>query len=195
MDAIADTYPLNREENGETAKAVKELYEIYANKLFSYTRKNYSIPEDGIWTIVYKTIYKMTEVQDRYTFESEFKRSAFIFKMHINFLRNYFRDDKSLEGNLHEVEMNDDLLIRNESTPAPESPQMKILQKELDKLDEWQRILLLMRGQDIPYSEIVPFVNKPEKQLKVYYARLKKMLFENINSELKKLNTVSDAKK
>ena len=195
MSAITDTYPLTKEANNETNKAVKELYETYAKKLFAYTKKNYGIGEDDTWTIVYKTIYKMAEVKDRYTFENEFKRSAFIFKMHINFLRNYFRDNKSFEGSVCEVEMNYDLPSKDESTQTQENPQMKILQTELDKLEEWQRILLLMRGQDIPYSEIIPFVNKPERQLKVYYARLKKMLLENITSQLKKLNTVSHAKK
>jgi DNA-directed RNA polymerase specialized sigma24 family protein len=137
----------------------------------------------------------MAEVKDRYTFDHENKRAAFIFKMHINFLRNFFRDDKSFEGNLHEVELRDDIASKDETSAIPESIQMNILKQELDKLDEWQRILLLMRGQDMPYSEIASFVNKPEGQLKVYYARLKKILFENISSELKKLNITAHAKK
>ena len=190
MSAVTTTYSLKEEEN----KAVKELYETYAKKLFAYTHKNYSISEDDAWTIVYKTIYKMAEVKEKYMFENEYKRSVFIFKMHINFLKNYFRDDKSFEGNLYEVEMNNDIVSKDESAQPPKSPQMKILQNELDKLDEWQRILLLMRGQGMPYSEIASFVNKPEGQLKVYYARLKKMLLENITSELNKLNTTTNAK-
>lgn len=194
MSAITYTYPLKKEVNTEANNAVKELYETYAKKLFAYTKKNYGIAEDDIWTLVYKTIYKMAEIKDRYTFENEFKRSGFIFKMHINFLRNYFRDSKSFERNLQEVELNNNLIAgKEEATPAQESLQMKILKNELDKLEEWQRILLLMRGQDMPYSEIVPFVNKPEKQLKVYYARLKQLLLENITSELKKLNTAHNA--
>ena len=64
----------------------------------------------------------------------------------------------------------------------------------MDKLEEWQRILLLMRGQDMPYNEISAFVNKPENQLKVYYARLKKQLLENVSAELNKLNAVSHGK-
>lgn len=192
MSTVTRKYSSNNEEEN---KAVKELYETYAKKLFAYTHKNYSISEDDVWTIVYKTIYKMAEVKEKYTFENEHKRSAFIFKMHINFLRNYFRDDKSFEGNLYEVELNNDLASKDDPAPPPESPQMKILQNELDKLDEWQRILLLLRGQDMPYSEIASFVNKSEDQLKVYYARLKKMLQENILSELKKINIPTNEKK
>jgi RNA polymerase sigma factor (sigma-70 family) len=188
MSAITNTYPLNLVEN----KAVKELYETYAKKLFAYTKKNYSINEDDIWTIVYKTIYKMAGVKGGYTFENEFKRSGFIFKMHINFLRNYFRDNKSFESKLHEVELHNEFVSKDESQPTTESPQMKLLQRELDKLEEWQRILLLMRGQDMPYSEIAKFVSKPEEQLKVYYARLKKMLLESITSQLKNVNTTAN---
>lgn len=183
--------PLDENKN----EAVKELYEMYAKKLFAYTCKNYGISVDNTWAVVYKTIYKMAEVKDKYTFENEFKRSAFIFKTHINFLRNFFRDDRSFEGNLQQVEINYELEGKDESAAPPDSLKMKILKQELDKLEEWQRILLLMRGQDMPYSDIVPFVNKPEEQLKVYYARLKKSLFENISFKLNKLNTIDHGSK
>jgi RNA polymerase sigma factor (sigma-70 family) len=184
---------LIKEANREVTQAVKEFYEAYAEKLFAYTKKNYSIAVDDIWTLVYKTIYKMAEVKDRYTFENEFKRSGFVFKTHINFLRNYFRDTKLFESNLQQVEMTADLASKDESAPTPESPRMSLLQKELDKLEDWQRILLLMRGQDMPYSQIATFVGKPEGQLKVYYARLKKQLLENINLQLQKTPPTSHA--
>jgi hypothetical protein len=56
-------------------------------------------------------------------------------------------------------------------------------------MEDWERILLLMRGQNIPYSEISKFVHKPEKQLKVYYARLKKKLLEDMNETLNKIDS------
>lgn len=46
-------------------------------------------------------------------------------------------------------------------------------------------MLLLLRSQDMPYSEIAKFVNKPEDQLKVYYSRLKKALTKRMNEKLK----------
>jgi hypothetical protein len=39
------------------------------------------------------------------------------------------------------------------------------------------------------YSKISEFVKKPENQLKVYYARLKKQLTDNVNAELEKIKT------
>ena len=91
---------------GQSA-TVKMYYESYAKKLLAYTCKNYSVNEDDAWTIVYKTVYKMAEVHDKYKFENEHKQRGFIFKTHVNFLRNYFRDNKSFEHKNLEVELND----------------------------------------------------------------------------------------
>jgi len=185
MSFLTEKKSINTEDSNTV---VKMFYEAYSQKLFGYTCKNYSINADDAWTVVYKTIYKMAEINDKYTFENEHKRRAFVFKTHINFLRNYFRDNKSFERVNHEVELKD-FIYTDEEEPNKENFQLKILKSELDKLEGWQRILLLMRGQNMPYSEIAVFVQKPEKQLKVYYARLKQQLLENVNAELNKLNS------
>ncbi len=181
-----ETYGLLSENNHEV---VKSLYEVYAKKLLAYTCKNYTIDKDDAWAIVYKTIYKIAEVGPKYTFENEQKRSAFIFKTHIHFLRNYFRDNKSFEKNNQEVELHENFTDKDQEIQPTRNLPLIILQQELEKLEDWQRILLLMRGQDMPYSKISEFINKPEKQLKVYYARLKKQLTDNVNAELEKIKT------
>ena len=173
---------------------VKQLYETYAKKLLAYTCKNYTIDKDDAWAIVYKTIYKIADVKDSYVFDIEQKLSAFIFKTHINYLRNYFRDNKSFEKNHYEVDLTDNIVSRTDEDERPiKNLPLTILQQELDKLEDWQRILLLMRGQDIPYSKISEFVNKPENQLKTYYARLKKQLMDSVNAELEKIKTTQNA--
>src|SRR5438445_200028 len=90
-----------------TKQLVETLYLTYGKKLFAYTRKNYTINEDDNWTLVYKTLYRIADVADKYNFETEEKRSAFIFKTHINYLRNYFRDNRSFESRNFEVELMD----------------------------------------------------------------------------------------
>jgi DNA-directed RNA polymerase specialized sigma24 family protein len=175
------------EVNIDTQKIVKELYECYAMKLLAYTRRNYNINEDDAMNLVYKTIYRIVDVYDRYHFENEQKRTAFIFKTHINYLRNYYRDNKSFENRNFEVEIKEFHAGTDEPIGAID-PKLSLLQKLLDKMEDWQRILLLMRGQGVPYNEISKFVSKPEKQLKVYYARLKKQLVDDMNEELNKLN-------
>lgn len=178
-----------------TNDLVKELYKSYANRLLKYTLKNYGISEDDAWNVVYKTIYRIAEIHDRYHFGSRNKENAFVFKTHINYLRNYFRDNKSFEHRNKEVTLREEFSDSKEEHPLSNNLQLSLLQAQLDKLEAWERILLLMRGQDIPYSEIAKFVSKPEKQLKVYYARLKKQLLVDMNEQLQHLNEVTNEKK
>jgi len=191
MNIVIDEYQNNVDAN----KLVKQLYEQYARKLLSYTQNNYAISEDDAWTLVYKTIYKIADVYDKYNFENEQKQSAFVFKTHINFLRNYFRDNKSFEAKNLEVGIDEDLIPEKQESNTHENTNLKILQEELDKLEDWERILLLMRGQEMPYSDIAKFVHKPERQLKVYYARLKKQLLNNVNEKLQRLDKINHGKK
>lgn len=186
MSFEKETYTTTQQNN----KVVQDLYEVYAKKLLAYTCKNYTIDKDDAWAIVLKTIYKIAEVNDRYVFEVEQKKSAFIFKTHINYLRNYFRDNKSFEKNHYEVDLIDNHAVNSDEDEQPtQNLPLIILQQELEKLEDWQRILLLMRGQDMPYSKIAEFVKKPENQLKTYYARLKKQLEDTVNAELQKIKT------
>lgn len=167
---------------------VKELYEVYAVRLLAYTKRCYTINEEDRISLVYKTIYKIAAVEHKYKFASEAKRNAFIFKTHINYLRNYFRDNKQFEHKNFEVELQD---VQEEHLDADTlivNPKLQLLETLLQRMQDWERSLLLLRGQDMPYSEIAGYVNKPEKHLKVYYARLKKQLLEDMNNLLKKAN-------
>ena len=192
MSSVSINHLRDTEKNN---KAVKALYEKYAKKLLVYTCKNYGIAEDVAMSIVYKTIYKIAGTEDKYTFGNKHKEAGFVFKTHINYLKNYFRDDRTFENKNVEVELDEEMSAGEEAAATTENLPLKILQRELDKLQEWERILVLMRGQEMPYSEIAAFVDKPEKQLKVYYARIKKLLLENVNNELQKLNASNNAKK
>lgn len=181
------TYGSLSDKNNEV---VKQLYEAYAKKLLAYTCKNYGIDKDDAWAVVYKTIYKIAEVGKEYHFENEQKRSGFIFRTHINFLKNYFRDNKSFEKNNQEVDLTEQFAEKEPETETVQNLPLAVLQQELDKLNDWERILLLMRGQDMPYSKIAEFVKKPENQLKVYYARLKKQLADDVNARLQQIKTM-----
>ncbi len=186
MSSEPKTYTLLR---SDREKGIKLLFELYAKKLLNYAAYNWKTEQDAAWDLIYKTIYKVADVINEYEFENEEKFASFIFKIFINYLRNHVRDAKTaMQGNL-EVELNDNI-INNYSDVAKQTkvtPALKILQHELDKLEDWQRILLLMRSQNMAYSEIVKYVNKPEDQLKTYYARLKKQLSEKVNEQLNAL--------
>lgn len=163
---------------------VKWLYERYAKKLLAYTLKTYLPDEDDAWSVVYKTLYRIAEVAGKHEFENEFKFNGFIFRTHINYLRNFLRDNKNFEARHQEIELNEQHAAEQQQEQVVQSLPLQVLQQELEKLEDWQRILLLMRGQDVPYSKIAAFVDKPEQHLKTYYARLKKQLHDAVNEQL-----------
>lgn len=176
-----------KHKNKET---VALLYERYGKKLYGFAVAKWKVTEDDAWELVYKTLYKAMNVSDQYTFADEGKFSAFLFKIFVNYLRNHYRDTKAkgivttelLET--HEKMSSD----RKESEEEKEStsPLMRCLQKALALLDDWQRILLLMRAQDHSYEEISAYAGRPGNQLKVYHMRLKKVVTEKTNDCMNK---------
>lgn len=186
---MTDINSILKNKNKET---ISWLYERYGKKLYRFAVTKWKVSEDDAWELVYKTLYNVIKVSERYTFESEEKFMGFLFKMFVNFLRNHYRDTKAkgiVETELlekHEKAIYD----RKESYEEKEStnPLMRCLQKALAILDDWQRILLLMRAQDHSYEDIAKYVSRPQAQLKVYHMRFKKIVTEKTNECLKKTN-------
>ena len=184
---MTDINTILQNKNKET---VAILYERYGKKLYGYAMHKWKVEEDDAWELVYKTLYKVMSVGEKYNFENEGKFSSFLFKTFINYLRNHYRDTKAkgivtielLET--HEKISSD----RKEGDDEKEStsPLMRCLQKALAILEDWQRILLLMRAQDHSYEDISPYVSRPSDQLKVYYMRLKKVVTEKTNDCMNK---------
>ncbi|CAN5912619.1 hypothetical protein BH11BAC7_BH11BAC7_20430 [soil metagenome] len=187
-----------KSENKETYKVVirkdKEsialLYAQYGKKLYAYALHSWKITEDEAWDLVYKTLYKVLDTTANYSFDSEKNYSSFIFKVFVNYLRQYYRDNKKAKESLDIVNANDTNEHYGEPEVAEEIPEtnsvkMTLLKEELEKLQDWERMLLLLRSQDMPYSAIAEFVHKPEEQLKVYYSRLKAALTKRMNEKLK----------
>ena len=165
-----------------------EVYNKYGRKLYGYAIAKWNVTEDEAWELVYKTIDKTIETHDRYSFESEEKFASFIFKIFINYLRNHYRDTKnkrletvSFEEGVEYAKQDVDHLNEEEE---PESLNMKLLKEELSKLEDWQRVLLLMRAQNYSYEEISEIIKKPAEQMKVYYLRYKQKILNNINDKL-----------
>lgn len=163
--------------------AVETLYRKYGRKLYAYSVSNWKLSEDESWDMVYKTLFKVIEAAPKYSFESEQALTSFVFKVFINFLRNHYRDHA--KNKIEITEMNENLGISADEEALP-NPRLNALNEELDLLEDWQRILLLMRSQDVPYAKIAEFVKKPESQLKVYYGRLKKLIADNLEKRFMK---------
>lgn len=164
---------------------ITEAYNRYGKKLYAYAITHWNVTEDEAWDLIYKTIYKIQEVHQNYTFESEEKFASFIFRVFINNLRNHYRDHK-LNKTFEFMPMDDVDLSTHEAGNIPEAISKKIsaLNEVLDGMEDWERMLLLMRSEGRAYSEIAIYIDKPESQLKVYYQRLKEKLTKKLNGEL-----------
>jgi RNA polymerase sigma factor (sigma-70 family) len=162
------------------------LYERYGRRLYGYALHSWKLAEDEAWDLVYKTLYKVFDTTAEYTFESEKKYGSFIFKVFVNYLRQHYRDTKRLKSQLDILPLEETELPGETPAEEPKAPggKMALLQEVLDTLEDWERMLLLLRSQDMPYSEIARYVNRPEEQLKVYYQRLKATVAKRMNDKL-----------
>jgi RNA polymerase sigma factor (sigma-70 family) len=198
------TYILLRQHR---AAAVEVIYERYGKKLYSYACTSWSLDEDTSWELVYETLYKAIEKIDEYEFSSERKFGSFLFTIFCNNLRRHYRDSRKREERLSFSTFNELNFEQSKANPelvteravmdrmvsasveayeqgGGEDSLMKIMEDCLARLDDWERILLLLRSQDMPYTEVANYVNKPADQLKVYYQRAKAKLERLIELEL-----------
>lgn len=87
---------------------LEELYQTYGRKLYGYATTSWKLDKDTSWELIYKTLYKVIDTQEQYHFDHENKLAAFIFRVFINHLRNYYRDNKKLSERLHLIRMEDE---------------------------------------------------------------------------------------
>lgn len=172
-------------------EGISVLYNRYGKKLYTYAIRQWNLDEDQAWDIVYKAIYQVVNTIDKYEFENENKFSGFVFKIFINYLRNHYRDDKRRKEQLSFTPLAENHLNHNgtsvENHPeekSGDSQSMTLLKAELEKLEDWERILLLLRSQNVSYSDIAKHIDKPEEQLKVYYQRLKNKMMERLKNKI-----------
>jgi len=173
-----------KQEGLTTPEFITGLYNQYGKKLYAYAVKNWNVSEDQAWDLVYKTLYRVIETHKNYTFASEEKFGGFIFKIFINYLRNHYRDSKkkTIEQTADYSEVYN--RTADSSGEITSDPKLAALTEELEKMEDWQRMLLLMRSEGRPYSEIAQYIDKPEEQLKVYYQRLKESITKKMYERL-----------
>lgn len=164
-------------------QAITLLYNSYGKKLYGFAITRWNLDEDEAWELVYKTLYKVMEVIDKYSFETESKFNGFIFRIFINNLKNHYQAKKSRQMQTVELEEKHGSIQPAEKSSADqkESLHMKCLKSILAGFDDWKRVLLLMKAQNFSYEDIARYVNKPAEQLKVYYMRAKQVLVEKVN--------------
>ncbi len=161
-------------------KGLDLFYERYAKALFRYATQNWKTDEDLAWELIYQTLDSIIEKIDQYQFESEAKFSSFVLTVFLNRIRNQYRQAKNHPSTIS-LEENSTELLQEVDEEIPESLLMGKLNLALQNLEDWERMLLLLRAQQMPYAEIARYIDKPENQLKVYYQRLKIKLEKDIN--------------
>lgn len=203
------TYVLLRQER---ASAVEVIYERYGKKLYSYALTSWHLDDDTAWDIVYETLFKAVEKIDHYEFPTEKKFGSFLFTIFCNNLRRHYRDTKKREEHLSFSTFNEQNFEESRSNPElsterkvqdqmveqameaynkpPEGSNtlMTIMEDCLAKMKDWERVLLLLRSQNMPYNEIARYIHKPGDQLKVYHQRARKKLEKLIEHELTYIN-------
>src|SRR3569832_90780 len=126
-------FDIASEIKNKDADAIAWLYQKYGKKLFGYARLKWKLGEDDSWELVYKTLYKVLTVIDRYKFEDENKFAGFLFKIFINYLRNHYRDTKGKKTEWVELTETHELIKGEKqeyvSGEVKLSPQMACLQK------------------------------------------------------------------
>ena len=168
-------------------KGLEELFETYSNKLFSYCVSNWDFSEDEGWDVIYSTFETILDSIKGYDFESERHFENFLFKVFKNNLRQLYRKQKALSDHIQFVPLElDGLEIEGEKLFGQmhdenlkvSSPQIELLNKALEKLNDSDRELLLLRGQNFSYEQIASFLGIEDNQLKVKAHRAKKKLVE-----------------
>jgi len=120
-------------------RGVEWLYQKYGHKLHGYAVKVYNVSEDAAWDLVYKTIYKMLEIIIDHSFESEDKFAGYMFRTFVNYMKNFFRDEKTKTGGAVIISLEESKRdFANKSKEAKPNEQMQLLKSELDKLESWQ---------------------------------------------------------
>ncbi len=180
MSKVPETYKLDL----GNKELLGEVYERYGKKLYSYAICTWKLDEDNAWDIIYKTLDKVVASYKNYTFESEGKFASFVFKIFINLLRNHYRANQKLPQSFSLTDNDGAVMAEKQESGENTNPKLVALNEELEKMEDWQRMLLLMRSEGWSYADIAKYVDKPENQLKVYYQRLKEQLSKKLHERI-----------
>lgn len=176
--------------------ALLKLYELYGKKFYSYCISKWHLTADDAWDVVYRTLETLILKISGYSLESQVDFDRFVYKVLINFLRQHYRSSQALKAkeieyvNLDGIDtdkaflkyINEASLLEYYRVEAIASPEILQLKSALERLDDVDRDLLLLRAQNFSYEEIAGLLRIENHQLKVRHHRAKKKLIEMLTS-------------
>ena len=177
-------------------KGLEELYNIYGSRFYAYSVSRWHLSEDEAWDVVYKTLETLVLKLGNYQFESKALFEGFLFKVLVNFLRQYFRFKRTQHKDEIEFvdlnaedempyyiskQINKNAFAEYYKTELIESPNLIALNDALFQLEETDKDILLLRAQNYSYDEIAKLLEIDNNQLKVKHHRAKQKLVNIIN--------------
>ena len=188
-------------------KSLEILYNLYGKKLLGYALNRWFLDEDEAWELVYQTLETLVMKLTDYKFESKSHFDNFIFKVFINYLRQHYRKHRQNQVDIIYTNMNDyrdfeenendsnnNLLMweidksvfeKYYQSEILENPKLIALQEALNKLEEFDKDILLLRAQNYSYDEIAQMLNIDNNQLKVRHFRAKNKLLKILENTSK----------
>lgn len=185
-------------------KGLEELYNAYGRKFYAYAVDKWKFDEDTSWDIVYQTLDTLVLKLNDYEFKSKAHFESFIFKVFLNYLRQYFRKNREEQYNtVKYLDLSENMdVVDSESEEFVKELQNKIdenfikdyyeneqfdngklsdLKQALGKMDVMDKDILLLRAQNYTYDEIAEILRIENAQLKVKHHRAKLKLLKLLN--------------
>ncbi len=181
----------------------EKLFNQFGTQLFSYAMRSWKLNEDDIWEILYETLYRFINSYAGHSFSSEKQIESLIWKIFKNKLRDKYRQRKKIEEHYQEVAYYEEILANNTTGQAEqdksfwlnhseqalihentENPILPELEAILDKLEDWERQLVISRANEIPYKQIEEMTGKKTDFLKVHYQRLKQRISKKLEESI-----------
>lgn len=183
----------------EDQKGLEALYLSYGNKFYGYAIMKWKLNEDEAWDVVYKTLDTLILKLSEYSFESKHHFENFLFKVFINYLRQYYRNNRKNQHNVVYMDMSSASFDDSENTQEHlaidkqvikeynqseylENPKLLAFVEALQKLEELDRDILLLKAQNYSYKEISLMLNLEDEQLKVRHHRAKQKLLKQLQT-------------
>ncbi|HZE83889.1 MAG TPA: sigma-70 family RNA polymerase sigma factor [Puia sp.] len=187
-------------------KGFELLYNHYGQKFFSFAVKRWFLTEDEAWEVVYQTLQTLVLKLPLHEFESKKHFDNFLYKVFINYLRQYYRRHRKQQAeevdftiSLQAAFAADEPETKDEPASVPElntlaikayyqedaveSPNLVALKCALQQLKADERDILLLRAQNYTYEEIAKMLKIKNNQLKVKHHRSKQKLMQLLNKK------------
>ncbi len=157
---------LNQKES--STDIAERLFNQFSERMFAFAVNAWKCSEDDAWDVIYETLLHLAKVYHRYDLSDQKRLKNLVITSFNNRLRNRHRDNQRkpviiLFENLDEFEAKETETVEGRAGEA--------IATALNKLEDWERILVTQRANNVPYAAITKLTAKPESQLKVYHKR------------------------